>query len=390
MHSDDYRDLMRRIHEEGYEPQSVRLNVERVADSYKETTSIELEKDGQVETFTSEQHDVAEFGWKMKTMTNAEGEPEFRKVRDLDQYWEEVDFLIDEDGTKLEDAMTQVAEGDFTFSYDPDAFLEEALLEADRPHAKRYKPLKRDYFRIVAYYMLAGRQTMEGREQLVDRVPGSEKFMEATEEILIHLRPSGNPMKDFRFYRQYVALNLPEFVDRVKSQRTVMNETIRDLLDKGSASAEYAVPRLLDIYKTVLELSAPMINVIRVGLELSRGVEDPQPEKGLTENIEVIRSSGKYGEVFSCLDPHLRHGQAHASYKIEDDRVIVYDYRSEDRKVVGEYTFEELAEMVREAHQEFFRAVLKTLLVSELAMKLMVLVCPEYKFYVLGIGNSTR
>ncbi|MFQ5763200.1 MAG: hypothetical protein ACE5PO_09210, partial [Candidatus Bathyarchaeia archaeon] len=313
------------------------VRVERVDDSFAERTIVRLEKEGQVEIVESGERDVLEFALHLQSIPDLKGEKRFVRVKDLNRYFNDIDHLADEDNSKLRHALAELNAGRFRLDYDPDALMEELFATVSRPAGRKFGPLKRDYHYVVATYLLHSQRIMTWRQELLNRRPHVKRFIDACEAILAAFRRTGIPIKDFHFYRYYADYNLPAMRRRLDAQSEVISQVVSDLIDKGTLTAKQAVPKLLAIYKTVVEVSAPVLNILRVGLELQEGIPRPEKQKGLTENIIRLRTDATYGSVFRCLDSYLRHAEAHAAYEIRDKKVLVLDHRGKGGKVIASY-----------------------------------------------------
>jgi hypothetical protein len=138
-----------------------------------------------------------------------------------------------------------------------------------------------------------------------------------------------------------------------------------------------------------LELSAPVINFIRIGLELRRGNPSPNRDYKLGQNIEILRSDRDYGSSFNCLDEQIRHADAHASRRIDkvNRKVQLVDARGSREQIVGSYTFDEFADMINLMQNQFFPAIFASLILFNIATLDLLLTSREYKHLLLSISN---
>jgi hypothetical protein len=107
------------------------------------------------------------------------------------------------------------------------------------------------------------------------------------------------------------------------------------------------------------------------------------------EFFEVSKRCVENPSLFSCLDEHIRHSDAHASIRIEKKARTVYllDARSGKEKIVRVYTFDELVNMINTMQNEFFPVIYPTIVIFDIAMLDLLLVSREYKYLLLAIGN---
>ena len=143
----------------------------------------------------------------------------------------------------------------------------------------------------------------------------------------------------------------------------------------------------MNIYSRCLELSAPVINLIRVGLEIKNGEISPERQYSISRNIRVLKLDSAYGTLFDCLDEMIRHSDAHASINIDNGTVHIMETRGHKTKILRTYTFEKIMEMVQGMEEELFPSLVSTLLIHEMAALDLVLVSTEYKHLLLALGN---
>jgi hypothetical protein len=376
------------MHKEGWEWRGHKVNIENRDDSQRITTSISLRKAAQHQEFKSEEPDVSFFAFEHHSFRNPKGTHEMRRVKNLNQYWEDVRNIVDEDGSKMRSAVARVSKPGYNAAFDADRLLEEAYRSEVRPFSKRYLPLKEAYFEVAAEYLVMSQIFLADQERLVKANPQVKKFIDASQAAFSAFMRDPDPISNFQRYRLLVDIDLRSYAQRLVGQLAIVGRTLDDLVKKGSMSPDEAVPRLLEIYKRILEVAAPILNVLRISLELKSGTSNPTPDLGLSENVRIIRS-GQTGGVFDCLDPNLRHADAHAAHvEIEGGKVRLFDHKSRQPKLVAEYPIERIGRIVQEAHQALLPAIVNSLILVEMAMKDLLLLSPGHRFYILGIGNT--
>jgi hypothetical protein len=174
---------------------------------------------------------------------------------------------------------------------------------------------------------------------------------------------------------------------QVSTQVGATDDTIKEFIRRGPVSWDIGIPKMMDIYTRCIEPLAPVINLIRVGLELRRGVSSPQKQCTLRKNIEILKLDPDYGSLFGCLDEQIRHGDAHCSVEIKGNEVLILDLRPRKPKLVRTYKCDELARVALVMQQELFPALAFTLVLHEMAMLDLVLISKEYKLLLAAVGN---
>jgi hypothetical protein len=144
---------------------------------------------------------------------------------------------------------------------------------------------------------------------------------------------------------------------------------------------------MMDIYTRCIEPLRPLVNLLRVGLELREGVHLPQKEYKLIQNITILKSHIKYGSLFSCLDEQIRHGDAHTSTFIKDEQVEIRSGLTRKSKIIRTFQCNELANIILEMRQQFFPALMIATVLNDFALLDQVLISVEYKILLATLGN---
>ena len=207
--------------------------------------------------------------------------------------------------------------------------------------------------------------------------------------FLKSFRSTGNALKDYKFYKKYVNFDIDDLGERISAQLIVADDTVKDFVKRSKIDANIAIPKMMNIYGRFFEILAPMINLIRIGLELKRGNSSPEAVYRVGENIKILKSDPDCGSVFACLDEQIRHSDAHASIRIDEAtrKVFLIDARSGIEKIVQVYTFDELVDVINTMQNEFFPIIYPTLVLFDIAMLDLLLVSREYKHLLLALGN---
>ena len=387
MSSQDFIQLMDKIHKEGYDIHSINIKAERQNDGFSTKATVTLEKGGKQISIESQSWDFIQYAMELRRSADIYGKVKFTRIRDSNKYYEDVKHLIDLDHRKVHNAWEDIRSGKFVFNYDPPKMVEEFLSNNKNVRKSTYLPLKKDYHHILALSLTKARKFSNLQNKLIQNNPNIQDLVKAGEEITKSFRPTGNALTDFQFYQSFLSFDIQDLNKRFTEQTTVIEDTIQELIRRKTIPSNIAIPKIMDIYRRCLELSAPMLNIIRIGLEIKNGVPSPIKNDSLTRNVSSLIGDQNYGQYFSCIDATIRHADAHISYKISGREVQLLDIRSKKPKVIKTYTFDEILKMTNALLYELLPAIFYTFLIREVAAFLLVLTSFEYKVLLLSIDN---
>jgi hypothetical protein len=389
MASQDFIELMKKLHDEKYKIYSKKIEYDGMGEHPSLKVTVVLEKDGNQISIQSSEPDFLKYVVELRGVADTTGEHKFTRVKDLDQYNADVEHLIDIDKSKLSNAVDDLKSGKFKFTYDPPGLVNEFLKSERNVKNKKFLPLKRDYHHILASVLLASRAMQKAYKRLENKYSQAKKVFKGIDSIMRGFWLTGNPTKDYNLYRNYLTFDISELGQRMSTQLPLVGDTAKDFKRRGGVDANIGIPRLMNIYGRFLELLKPMLNIIRIGLELRRGNLAPDKNYPLTKNIEVLKSDWEYGQLFDCLDEQIRHSDAHVAVRIDkaDRKIYLMDTRSAKERIVKVYTFDEFTNMLNVMNNQFFPVIYSTIALFDAAMLDLVLVSKEYKFLLLALDN---
>ena len=389
MASQDFVDLMAKLHQDRYDIISIKINAERFGDNFPIVATIVLEKGGEHITLQSSETDFVRYLFELQGVVDTDGKYGFRRLKDLNQYWTDVEHLIDEDHSKLKEAVKEIISGSFIFTYDASKLIDEFLRSERNARNEDFLTLKRDYHYILANALLFSEEMLKAQKSLTSKFPEAKRVIQAVDSIMKSFWRTGNAIKDYKFYRSYLKFDIGQLAKRMSTELPVAGDTREEFMRRGKIDADIAIPKLMDIYGQFIELSAPVINLIRIGLELKKGDLSPYGEYKLGKNIEILKSDPYYGPFFYCLDEQIRHADAHASRYIDKAtrKIFLIDARGNRERIVGTYTFDEFTNMMNVMQNQFFPAIFPTLVLFDIATLDILLVSREYKHMLFAVGN---
>lgn len=380
---------MTKIHQEHYEVKSVNLHFVKVDEAHVGTATVRLANGSEETELKSTQDDFMQYVITLQKVVDGQGNYRLKPLKSLNQYWKDIEDLADSDGQKVRLAVQELVTGTFKFSYNPGEMFDNFLL-VRTTNEDKFLPLKQDYHRIFATSLLESKQALVMRQKLVDTKPPSQKFFDGIGQIFIGLRPTDSAIQNFLFYKSFVNFDIDSLWKRLSNQTTVISDTFAEFARRRRIPGKVALPRLIDSYRRMLEATKPVLNLLRISLELRMGKPKPDKEATLGKNIAVLRLDPNYGNLFSSLDAMIRHSDAHVSIELDDSKGLVklLDVRGKKEKLIRTYTYSNLSDMVREATQLLLPAILIGFHLQEIVMKSLVLASPEFKFRLLAVGNS--
>jgi hypothetical protein len=389
MASQDFIELMKKLHDEKYKLHSKAIEYGGMDEHPSLKVTAVLEKDGNQISIQSSEPDFLKYVVELRGVADMAGEPKFASIKDFDKYNADIEHLFDLDKSRVKSAAEEVGAGKFKREYAVAQLVDEFLENPESIKDAKFLPLKDDYHHILVAASIEGKRFLRTQEKLLKKFTGAKKYIDATEQIMNGFKPKSNAIKGYRVYKNYLNFDIDQLMSRVSTQLPVADDTLKDFMRRDGVDADIAIPKMMNIYGRFLELLKPVLNLVRVGLELKRGKLAPDKDYSLARNIEVLKSDQEYGQFFNCLDEQIRHSDAHISLRIDKAvrKIYLMDSRVEKEKIVRVYTFDELMEMISVMQNEFFQATLSTLLVFDIGMLVILLASREYKFLLLALDN---
>ena len=127
MSSQDFIQLMEKIHKESYDVYSINIKAERQNGGFSTNATVTLEKDGKQISIESQSWDFIQYAIELRRSADIYGKMKFTRIKDLNKYYEDVKHLIDLDQRKINNAWEDIRSGKFVFNYQPKKLVEEFL-----------------------------------------------------------------------------------------------------------------------------------------------------------------------------------------------------------------------------------------------------------------------
>lgn len=393
MISNHLRIILQKIHTEKYRVACTETHAERkdTDATFDIETSITLEKEGEQLTINTSELDCILYVAKLRSIAQSDGEVLLAPIKNADLYNQTIEFLIDEDGAKLQNALNDLSSGKFVFEYSPHKLIDELLESPPNIRTLRnpkFLRLTKDYFSILALVLKQSQELLGIQNRIEKRYPEIKKYLTAMEWIYAAFSSvTKNPIKNYSYFKSYVSFDSDILFDQLSHQMEITDEVIQRLITHGRLNWRRDIPKMMNIYTRCIEPLKPLVNLLRVGLELREGIHSPQKEYYLIQNITVLKSHVKHGSLFSCLDEQIRHGDAHTSTFIKGDQVEIRNGLTRKSKVIRTFKCYELANMILEMRQQFFPALMIATVLNDFALLDQVLIGIEYKILLATLGN---
>ena len=388
MASEDFERLMNLIYFEEYKVSKLSLRVR----GEEAIAEVILTKGSDEIILQSSCEDFFNYVASLKKTANNNGKFQFTKIENTAAYYEDMDFLRDIDGKKLQAAIKKVQSGNFVLDFDIekifDDFLSGKYGKKDKDIIKR----KTYYFDIFAITLFISKEYLKIKEK-IERA--NKEFIEyylLTDEILrMAFMRVGKPVEaieDYKFFKNFLSFDIGNNAKSATEQGYwYANDLLGMLAEREVVEGSIGIKYLLDMYIRFCESSFEFINLFRIAIEVADGVENPESHLPYLENLEIIKLKQKYSKLVESIDPHIRHSESHMNTRIDDEKgeIVLIDTSGGKEAVVGKYTFHEHSDMTKTIQRSLYPALLIAVTIFETAFKLLVLDSHDYKYMLLKL-----
>lgn len=392
MISNDLKDLLTKFHTDKYRIVRVKIDLQRDSSDgdLTEKVTITLKKDDKLLNLESTEIDFCSYAVQLRGVTDNDGNCELMPIKDTQQYWQDLEFLADKDHSNINEALNDITQGKFRLtSNDLQStanLIQDFLERRNNIKDKSFIRLKKEHYHILAATLMFSKWVLAEQNQLESREPNIKPTIYKLDRLLLPFRKQGNPIKNFKHYRKYVTFDIAAWGENLHTQLGSIIEVLESL-KKQNTPLDSGILKLASIYHNYIELSQGALNLLRVGLEMSRGNLSPVKKLPVGKNMEILKNDTEYGQIFICLDPQIRHGHAHCSVDFKDDMVRIRDLRNQKVKIIKTYTPEQFVSMVDTMRNNLFPAMIFMIFLHDLAMLDMLLCSKEYRLRLAAIGN---
>jgi len=384
MPSKDFLKLMELIYDKKYKILGIRCSFNRKDGMEAE---IELEKNADNIKIKSSEPDFVMYVTSINKIIDETGDFKMAKIKDTNKYYDDIDFLVDEKKEKIKNAIKRVSEGKFDFEgLNIEETLDRFLLRKRMPKDKEILKLKKWYYEIFAYYLLFSNQVNKYKDVTIDK--GDRKtYYQIVDKLLSKgfLR-IGNPIKDYLFFRKYSEIDISELLEKTKEESDFIRFIIQRMSIKPVKS-KHSIKVVLEIYRRISELLKPLINLLRICVEVKNGNNQPKLFLNYVRNVQIISEDNNSAKLVEFIDPHIRNNESHLKTIIDNKNKKV---KLKDKKgiIVKEYTFDEIIKITHFIERILLPSILFSFLIFNCAIRLLIFKDGKYKMALLSLGNT--
>jgi hypothetical protein len=381
MASKDFENLMDLLEKQGRRIESIKITIK--GDGAEQT---HISFRGVTDTFSSKEPDVVKYAFHLKQNIDSDGNYEIVAFKDLGQYYEDIHFLVDKDGSKQRQAYRDLVEGRHTLDFDPDQLIEEFLLSHNR-ESKTFLKLKTEHFYVAAYFTHTAAQLMQQYEVLKSNAPEVETYHDALDRIYMKaFRSDPNYVKNYIQHHTMNDFDLMNFAAQVRAV-TQHTDLMQTFFPHGGMPVNQGIQLVLDTYRRYAEACVKPLNLWRIAQEIAGGDPSPRRTKSAGENKAILQPV--LGSLLDCYDPRVRNAESHLSTEVDapNEQVLFYKEDKRQRRLLVQYSFAELVDMTNRIQRFLLPALVFTAVMEWRASLLLITDSREYKLTLLKIGN---
>jgi len=389
MVSEDFKRLMELIFKKKFQVES--YDVEIVPNESIKTT-ISLKKNSVVETIESLELDLGLWVLKLKKVANSDGHFRLKHVKNVGGYYADIEFLLDEDGSRKKAAFERIKTGQYKPDFDFDREFEKLLSGQYSKHDKEVAKLKTQYYETLAIALMFSKKFLDLKQNAEKRDPLYAEYSTLLDDLLSKAFIKGkNAVELYKFFKAMVKIDIEGVASRALQERKFFDHEAEMLAQKGVVQGDLGIKHFLDWYRRWCELSSEFINATRIAYDLVSGKLNPREYLPYAENVKILKQS-PYSKLVEVVDPYIRHTESHVTTQIDyvpgkKGEVVLLDTRKGKTKEIRRYSFEQILEMTKKLQRSLYPALLTTFVLNKTALKLLVLHSPEYKFMLLNLGR---
>ena len=317
------------------------------------------------------------------------------KVNDSEKYWSDIENLIDKDGSKLKNAISSVASNSFQFKFDPF----EGMRKIVQSHLTVNDPdvlgVKNFFFETFARLIIEGSEATKIAKNMRE-VNSDFAMFEKTYNKILHKAfiPIG---KEFELatYREFLrSINIDtEYMEKRITEQKAYSKFLVDLLIKeGKVDIENGARAVVDVYWRMCELCYPLLNVARSAIQTIEGKKDNSSQPSFDKLIEDLQNHCDGAKLVRCVEPALRHSEAHCSTSVIVQNgkpiVLLYESRGTRPHEICRMQFSEVEQKAKCLLNSLLPALYTTLVLFEYSLNILTLNSYEFKLRLVTLGQN--
>lgn len=383
-HSKDYIKLMRFLHEDKCVLHSIKIKL-----GLDESRFILKEMDKEV-VFESKEPDVARLGLHLKIFPNLNYQDEFREVKDLNKYFDDIDFFIDLDKKKFQAAKNDISVANYQFKYDPVVLVED-FLHFDKKSTTAYKQLKEDYYHILIYFVHVLTQLQRTNEIKCSQNQKLKTQVDFLFKRIMKYISSATPIEAYHKLMDLVGFCPQKKMSKYVELHKEFSQTFL-IIQKSygnKTKVDNVLHLLLDIYRKLAEFSSDYIKIFSK-IEHAMSGEKYNKYFGFNKDYDYLTNIPDYKQILQCLDPKIRHSESHLNteYNRKDGKIIITKKNGRSCKVVREYSYQEFSHISYELYSTLALALTMSVSLAHIITLFSVINSKEYKMLLISIGNK--
>jgi len=343
MKSKDFINLMDLLYKKHFKVASYDVKISK--DKIK--SNVTLRKGFKKIHVSSEEGDFGMYVLSLKTTVNADGDYTLTHIRDIQTYYDDIDFLVDKDGSRLRDAIQKIKEGKFTPDFEFKKEFDKLLSGKYARNDKKILRLKSNYYEIFAYTLFISKSFLEMMRKIAKQNRLSDEYIDMLNSLLGKAFQKGkNMVRRYKFFKDVGKIDIERLATQTLRQDSLFKDQMAMLAKRGKVRGDIGMQYVLDWYRRWCELSRDFINLTRYAYDLTQGKSKANEVLPFTQNVEILRNS-PYSKLVESLDPYIRHTESHVSTEIEYEEgkignVVLVDTRRGKRRILHRYTFKEI------------------------------------------------
>lgn len=378
MASEDFKKLMGFLFNDKKKIQKTDVELSQNDDEY---VRIEF-TDGVV--YETKESDAVYYVLNLRHSLDPNGDYELVHYKDLEKYYADGMFLIDDNQQELNEASEELATGKFKFNYDLDK-LQEDFLSSKNRNSTKYEKLKSDYYYTVAYRLFEAKAALDLLNKYKANDSWVDSYYSTIDKILMRaFRSDENFIKNYLRQKNTNNFDLYDFLMQGLSAVQYTSDLLSYYPPQGM-DGDKGIKLALDMYRRYAEACVKPLNLLRIAQEVIDGNLSPDLTKGAAENKASLSTA--LGSMLDCYHPHIRNSESHLSTRVDsvNKKVII----TKNGKQVASYTYQEVLDLTNTISNRLFPALMSAL-VMELRTVLLIITykSPEYKIALIGIGNT--
>ena len=338
-----------------------------------------LSHDGQEVPISSKEPDFFMTVAKLRPLPDSLGKFRFSPV-DLEGFYSDIEYFLDDGNSKLKKAMQQVIAGDKRIELRAAlATLKRILTEKQGNVARDCVVVKNNYFEIVALITLYSKNLLAGFEKLEQRLPRAVDFRREIETALqssLFRTLEKNPIETARVF--YSWIDQEKIQRQISRQSSYVGYLYAMLARRGEVPGEEGILYQLDFCRRFLELTRPFYMAL-LKANWYKNKVDQVNSQGFEWEIAELRKVG-FEKVLLGIEPKLRNSESHLDTEIFHSEQSV---RFNTNSGASTYTYRQIVEMSDALQKAIVPGFLIAFQRVELFLYLTLLRSHKFKLFLI-------